>query len=248
MRKTMRDRRGGYALRVLMFLLAGWCAQAIAEVGTQYRIGAYYLSTWWAGKKDACQERFGRGADLGHFADGYHNGVWTTFEMQWDETYCWTKRTQTDSRGETSTSNLNWSGYQTRTGEIASPPPELEGGTCPDGASVGHPILPATGEKLLQEIDYEDFGPHPLHLVRTYRSSRVLGDLSGPWANGLAQAWVHNHSAELKTLGTPGTAGSRVRVLLGDGTVRAFSWDAAVGWRPPTAPTACPSARRGGPT
>ncbi|UUZ65162.1 DUF6531 domain-containing protein [Polaromonas sp. P1-6] len=90
-------------------------------------------------------------------------------------------------------------------------------------------ILPATGEKVLTHSDYEGTGAHALSLVRSFRSSRVVGALTGTATAGLGQTWSHNHAASLKQ---EGTAGSTARVLLGDGSIRAFNWDVATGrWK-----------------
>ncbi|MDO9166723.1 MAG: RHS repeat-associated core domain-containing protein [Rhodoferax sp.] len=109
-------------------------------------------------------------------------------------------------------------------------PPETETGQ-PDqaGSCVGHPIIPATGEKVLLQSDYEGAGSAPLSLIRSYRSSRVVGAVTGAATAGLGQTWSHNHAVSIKQEGTAGSADSTARVLLGDGSVRAFSWNVATG-------------------
>jgi YD repeat-containing protein len=89
----------------------------------------------------------------------------------------------------------------------------------------GHPILPATGEKVLSQTDHEGEGPDALGLVRSFRSSRVTDAATGPASAGLGLPWSHNHSVVLKRSGTAGAANSMARVMFGDGSVRAFSWD-----------------------
>lgn len=57
--------------------------------------------------------------------------------------------------------------------------------------------------------------------------------MTGAATAGLGQPWSHNHAAVLKQSGTPGAADGTARILLGDGSVRAFNWDAATaGWKP----------------
>lgn len=68
----------------------------------------------------------------------------------------------------TGVSHLEYGPLLTCTTPIAPEPPS--GGQC-NGATVGQPILPATGEKYRSEIDYADDGPAPLTFARTYRSS-----------------------------------------------------------------------------
>jgi len=101
--------------------------------------------------------------------------------------------------------------------------------SCPclfDGVEVGHPILPATGEKTLTQSDYQGAGADALSLVRSYRSGRVLGTVAGIATAGLSQPWSHNHSTVLKRTGTAGATGSAARVLFGDGSGRSFDWQA----------------------
>ncbi len=107
---------------------------------------------------------------------------------------------------------------------VATPPPE-SCAPCQDGTAVGDPIIPATGEETLTQSDHEADGPNGLSLVRSYRSSRIVGTITGPASAGLGQPWSHNHSVFLVQAGPANTASSKVRVMLGDGNVRAFDWD-----------------------
>jgi RHS repeat-associated protein len=75
------------------------------------------------------------------------------------------------------------------------PAPDVEqAGMCP-----ANPIMPATGEKLQREADYRGTGAHALSLVRSYRSSRIVGQTTGAAEAGLGPVWSHNHHALLKT-------------------------------------------------
>ena len=135
---------------------------------------------------------------------------------------------------ETDTSEDNrgrfWCAYKKPPQTI---PPETEAKFCSAaGASAGQPILPATGEKVLSQADYSGVGPSPLNLTRSYRSSRVVSGLigytgpanQGTFNPGLGQPWSHNHAHYLAVTGTTGTSGSTAKVMLGDGTVRAFTY------------------------
>ena len=95
-----------------------------------------------------------------------------------------------------------------------------------DGEQTPHPILPATGEKILAQPDYTGLGADALSLVRHYRSSWAgAADRGLPVDPGLTRAWAHNHAISVKQEGTPGTTSSVVRVIFGDGSVRTFSWN-----------------------
>jgi len=65
--------------------------------------------------------------------------------------------------------------------EIELPPPNAgNGNSCqrppePDGFKTPNPIIPATGEKVLDHEDYAGQGPAALSLTRNYRSGRVVG-------------------------------------------------------------------------
>ncbi|MBU2411008.1 MAG: hypothetical protein KKC79_20450, partial [Gammaproteobacteria bacterium] len=86
--------------------------------------------------------------------------------------------------------------------------PELGNGTSDDtagpvcradGIQVGNPIIPASGEKYLREVDYVESGPGPLSFARIYRSSRSFG--SGLPTGALGGPWTHNHELTLKAVG-----------------------------------------------
>lgn len=81
-----------------------------------------------------------------------------------------------------------------RTACIKPPEPESAAGPMcmrgalstaprPSGERVGHPILPATGEKYRREIDMVDGGAAPLEFSRTYRSSwgSILREIKERW-------------------------------------------------------------------
>ena len=106
--------------------------------------------------------------------------------------------------------------------------PEPESGS-PDqaGMCMGHPILPATGEKVLTQTDFAGSGPAALDFTRSYRSSRVVGAATGVDTSGLGQAWSHNHAVSSRQIGIAGSSDSTARVLFGDGTLRAFAWNPA---------------------
>lgn len=96
----------------------------------------------------------------------------------------------------------------------------------PAGAQTPAPIIPATGEKQYDHTDYAGQGADPLRLVRSFRSSKVVGAATGVAAAGLGQTWAHNYSTRLVHEGTAGTAGNIARIVLGSGSIRVFAWDA----------------------
>jgi YD repeat-containing protein len=87
------------------------------------------------------------------------------------------------------------------------------------GASVGHPILPATAEKFRSETDFEDHAPAPLNFVRTYRSTWGLdaARATGP----LGKTWAHNYSTNLQAL--PMGAPTQVVIQRPEGQQDAFT-------------------------
>jgi len=148
-----------------------------------------------------------------------------------------------DSGGATCSRPNNCSATQFRndSGECISLPPAVETGSISeakscqrdDGLQVGKPIIPATGEKILDELDIAGSGPDALSLSRHYGSSRVVGPVTGSIAAGLGKPWSHNHATFLKQEGISGIAGSMARVLFGDGSVRGFNWNTASNsWKP----------------
>jgi YD repeat-containing protein len=118
------------------------------------------------------------------------------------------------------------------TGLCGPLPPEAN--SCPvAGVKEGNPMIPSTGEKVLDHSDHDGHGLHALSLMRSYRSSRVVGPATGPATSGLGQPWSHNHTHVLRQSGTDGTAGSSARIFFSDGSLRAFGWDVASGtWKP----------------
>ena len=93
-----------------------------------------------------------------------------------------------------------------------------------DGERVGNPIIPATGEKMLDHSDYAGNGPDALDLVRSFRSSRVIGANAIAATAGLGQTWSHTHLVSLVKNGPAATAGSTAQVMFGDGRRRLFAW------------------------
>jgi len=97
--------------------------------------------------------------------------------------------------------------------------------SCQDGFKAGHPIIPATGEKVLDQTDYTGAGADALLLQRHYRSSWAGSAGRGLVVDaGLGRAWTHNHAVSIQREGTPGATGSSAKVMFGDGRVRAFDW------------------------
>ena len=107
------------------------------------------------------------------------------------------------------------------------PPAAPEPESCQADAQVGNPIIPATGEKILNQIDYTGTGPNALTLDRSFRSNWARSAPSLVVNAGLGQAWSHNHAVSLVQQGTSGTAGSTAKIQFGNGTARSFSWDTA---------------------
>ena len=108
--------------------------------------------------------------------------------------------------------------------DAGTPEPE-PGQMCHAGSYVGHPIFPATGEKVLTQTDYSGNGPHALDFMRHFRSGWVNGT-GRPVGDGLGlgQSWSHNHAASLSISGTPS---NMAQVRFGDGRVSSFNWDNA---------------------
>jgi YD repeat-containing protein len=97
----------------------------------------------------------------------------------------------------------------------------------PDGFKTPNPIIPATGEKVLDHQDYAGQGPAALSLTRNYRSGRVVGAMTGSARAGLGQTWSHNHITRLEG------DGITARVLLASGSIRAFTWEGTTSsWKP----------------
>jgi YD repeat-containing protein len=104
--------------------------------------------------------------------------------------------------------------------------PTEESPPSQDGEQTSKPIIPATGEKILAQTDYTGQGADALSLVRHFRSSWAGTTDRGLAVDpGLTRAWSHNHAVSIKQDGTAGTAGNIARVIFGDGSVRAFSWN-----------------------
>jgi len=103
-----------------------------------------------------------------------------------------------------------------------------------DGMATSRPIIPATGEKILDEEDYAGDGPHALNLVRHFRSFWLVGPTTTYMVKaGMGPVWSHNHAVKLMMQGAQGTEGSVARVVFGDGRVDFFSWNTGNGsWVP----------------
>jgi YD repeat-containing protein len=114
---------------------------------------------------------------------------------------------------------------------LPRPEVEITPASCKkiDGAAVGHPIIPATGEKILDHTDHEGSGADALSLVRHYRSRRVTTAGAGFANAGLGQAWSHNHAVFLEVLGPANTAGTVANIRFGDGNERNFEWQTGSG-------------------
>jgi YD repeat-containing protein len=111
--------------------------------------------------------------------------------------------------------------------EIAPPKPEKN--MC--GAEVGHPILPATGEKYRFEEDIADGGPDPLSFARIYRSSWAADVGRRPTVVG--PGWMHSHDMALEA--TPMPNPTAVSIVAADGSTRGFTRPAGAGanaWKP----------------
>jgi YD repeat-containing protein len=77
-----------------------------------------------------------------------------------------------------------------------SVPAKIEPQACkaPEAdAKQGNPIEPASGQKHLDEVDYIDNNPHPLNMLRTYRSRlpNVLPAVDAP--SDLGGYWSHSY-------------------------------------------------------
>ena len=111
-----------------------------------------------------------------------------------------------------------------------TPQPDMCMGPAQDGAKVGFPIVPATGEKILTEVDYTEAAPHGLALIRTYRSK--ADDLDDPSfgvpASGMGKKWSHSHNVSM-VFDT-----DLLQVVFGDGSVSGFrlSSPASNQWSP----------------
>jgi len=100
--------------------------------------------------------------------------------------------------------------------------------TCPadPGSATAHPILPATGTKILQERDWQDTSPHPLNLTRHYASRWTEQPMAG-----LDSMWSHDHAH--RVIGAGAVAGPSRTVLFGDGSVSRFINTAPVPYADP---------------
>ncbi|NDZ12030.1 RHS repeat-associated core domain-containing protein [Variovorax sp. WS11] len=89
---------------------------------------------------------------------------------------------------------------------------------APSGYGAGQPILPSTGEKYRDELDYAGSGPDALSFARTYRSTWASDPSHA--TTGLGQVWTHNHGSVLKA--TPSTTPNAVTITSAEGYVRTF--------------------------
>ncbi|WP_254706972.1 DUF6531 domain-containing protein [Ralstonia pseudosolanacearum] len=104
---------------------------------------------------------------------------------------------------------------------------QLPDGNCEPSRSperscaVGHPVLPGTGTKVLNERD--DSGNSELPLARSYRSNVLFGGASG------TGQWTFNWQRRLDPAMSLSMYAPSVRVLREDGSVLTFRKD-ATGW------------------
>ncbi|WP_456239096.1 DUF6531 domain-containing protein [Ralstonia pseudosolanacearum] len=104
---------------------------------------------------------------------------------------------------------------------------QLPDGNCEPNRSperscaVGHPVLPGTGTKVLNERD--DSGSSELPLARSYRSNVLFGGASG------TGQWTFNWQRRLDPAMSLSMYAPSVRVLREDGSVLTFRKD-ATGW------------------
>jgi len=110
--------------------------------------------------------------------------------------------------------------------KILRPEAETEQTSCrADGIAVGAPIVPATGDKIRNEVDYVDGGAAPLSFERFYSS--IWGMSQRPELP-LGRAWGHNHQALLEN------DNGKMVVSTGQGTRRVFAKDpATLAWYAP---------------
>jgi hypothetical protein len=86
-----------------------------------------------------------------------------------------------------------------------------------DGFKTAQPIMIATGQEALEQVDYVGEGLHPLGLTRNFRSRRVVGAVSGPAKAGLSQSWAHSHRIYFVRSGTLDIAAHIAKVYFGTG-------------------------------
>ena len=92
--------------------------------------------------------------------------------------------------------------------------------TCGDpGQKTAHPILPATGAKVLQEQDWQDKAPHPLTFTRYFVSQWTLDPQAG-----LGSSWNHSFGARVSGATPWGIAPAFNRVVqFADGSLSRFN-------------------------
>jgi RHS repeat-associated protein len=99
-------------------------------------------------------------------------------------------------------------------GNACVPEPISQVNSCQADLVTSQPIVPATGEKIKSQTDYTDNAPHPLHLVRQYRSTNAaLPGTLGPWR--------YSHWAAVDTNGS--ATSTFAKINLADGSVRRFT-------------------------
>ncbi|MES2282087.1 MAG: DUF6531 domain-containing protein [Pseudomonadota bacterium] len=112
---------------------------------------------------------------------------------------------------------------------VPNPPPPItvdKGQTCQAGAQFGNPIVPATGEKIQNEQDYQGAGPQALSFIRTFKNAWGGGAARGLVVDPrVGQAWAHNHAVSISLQGTPTTSSASAKVVFGDGSEAPFSWN-----------------------
>jgi YD repeat-containing protein len=75
--------------------------------------------------------------------------------------------------------------------------PESCTASSTDGTQTPNPMIPATGERQLNETDYEDLAPHPLHWKRYYRSQFGVNATQTP-KQTVGALWAHSDDYNLK--------------------------------------------------
>lgn len=96
---------------------------------------------------------------------------------------------------------------------IGAPPDKPLGARQPGQCRVGNPCDPATGNKILEEVDYAGTGPFPLRFARYYNS---LGRKVGPGT----PAWQHEYQRIVRA--TLVDAGNFVDLVRASGSVLSF--------------------------
>lgn len=193
-------------------LALGWACSAAAAVDGRLWV--------WGNKTGPSPESTIAGS-------AYEGATCFTFNPPWGGTYCgWAPFYNAVFINTVPGACYTGYTYNPWNGTCGAGTPEPPPGTCTAGSTVGHPIIPATGEKIRTETDWSDSGPDPLSLTRFYRSG---------WANtavspgaGMGQVWSHSYSTKLQA--APSDAPISVIVTLPKGYARTFARAATGAW------------------